>query len=117
MLEPKEIVLVPCPYTDDLSVEKFRPMIILSTRDHNNREGSVFGLVVTSNPKFSKKNSPFLIEINESDFDGKLRYKSFVLADAPYTTYTSEIRGTFGKISDSLYTRVLTQFNAAIQSV
>ncbi len=91
-------------------------MVIISSASHNNQEDSVFGLLVTSSPLLKKKNSPFLIEMGEKDFDGKLRYKSFVLTDVPYSTNISEVRGSFGTVSDEFYKIILERFKTAIQA-
>lgn len=116
MYQAKEIVLVPCPYTDDPTVEKLRPLLILSKESHNRNENCLFGLVLTSSPTISKKFSKYLIELTEKDINGnKLKYKSFVLTDMPYATYLSQIKGTFGKVTNLFFKNILEKFKECIE--
>lgn len=111
MYKEKEIVLVPCPYTDDISVEKQRPLLVISKEKHNKEEKCLFGLVVTSNPSLTQKKSDYLIEIEDKDIKkSKLKYQSYLVANMPYATYVSQVRGRFGTVENSFFNSALKKF-------
>ncbi|MCY7406080.1 MAG: type II toxin-antitoxin system PemK/MazF family toxin [Alkalinema sp. CAN_BIN05] len=48
MLNPGELVLIPVPFTD-LSSQKRRPVIMISSREYNQSSRDVLVVAVTSN--------------------------------------------------------------------
>ncbi|MDD4984141.1 MAG: type II toxin-antitoxin system PemK/MazF family toxin [Candidatus ainarchaeum sp.] len=111
MYSPKEIVLVSCPYTDDFSISKLRPLLVLSKDEHNTKEKRLFGLVITSSANMANPKSENTFEIKQSFLKmNKLQKQSFVLADMPYATFENQVKYKIDVISQEFFDKIVDKF-------
>jgi len=94
MYKQGDIVLIPIPFTD-LSSNKKRPVLILSSDSYNTNTEDLIVAAITSNID----DKPYNITITNDDlFDGNLLHTSCVRADKLYTLAQSIVVKKFGSV-------------------
>jgi mRNA interferase MazF len=102
MPEQGDIVLIPVPFTD-LTSQKRRPVIVISSNVYNRSGRDVIVVAMTSNPA----TAPFSFPVTSRDLVlGKLNRPSMVRVDKIYTLAQSLIVKKFGKVSAPIVTRI-----------
>jgi mRNA interferase MazF len=102
MPEQGEIVLIPVPFTD-LTTQKRRPVIVVSSDRHNRGSADVVVVAMTSRTY----SDAFSFQIDSSDLvAGKLNHPGTVRVDKIYTLATAIIVKRFGKVSPAVLERI-----------
>jgi mRNA interferase MazF len=102
MPEQGEIVLIPVPFTD-LTTQKRRPVIIVSSDAYNRRSPDVVVVAMTSRTYADS----FSFQIDSSDLvAGTLNHPGTVRVDKIYTLSTAIIVKRFGKVSPVVLDRI-----------
>jgi len=95
MYKQGDIVLIPVPFSD-LSSNKKRPVLIISSNTYNSLTDDIIVVAVTSNIT----NKKYCVDIEETDiFEGQLPAKSQVRADKIYTLAQSIIIKKIGCVT------------------
>jgi mRNA interferase MazF len=107
MPEQGDVVLVPVPFTD-LSSQKRRPVIVISSDSYNRQSADVVVVAMTSNPA----TTPFAFQITSSDLvEGTLNRPGTVRVDKIYTLAQAIIVKKFGKVSPLVVHRIRQVFD------
>lgn len=107
MPEQGDNVLIPIPFTD-LSSNKRRPVIVISSNEYNHKTADIVVVGMTSNPKIAD----YTFTISSSDLDqGKLNRPGQVRVDKIYTLSQSIVVKTFGRVNAN----VLDQIRGKLQ--
>jgi mRNA interferase MazF len=107
MPEQGDIVLIPVPFTD-LSSQKRRPVIVISSSDYAKITLDVVVVAMTSSPATSN----FSFRITSADLiDGTLNRPGTVRVDKIYTLAQSIIVKRFGKVSVDIVHRIRQLLN------
>ena len=109
MLSQGELVLIPVPFTD-LSSQKRRPVIIISSTVYNRVSRDIVVVAVTSNLATVPHSLPLVSEDLRS---GALKQTSQVRADRIYTLEQSLIVKSFGILKCEAIDRI----HAEIQTI
>ncbi|MBI2431423.1 MAG: type II toxin-antitoxin system PemK/MazF family toxin [Candidatus Hydrogenedentes bacterium] len=110
MLEQREIVLVPVPFTD-LTVVKSRPVLILSSSEYNTNHQDIIVAAITSR----MGQNAFGRIISSKDLDtGTLPRPSMVRADKIYTLDQRIVVKRFGKLCRVAFQDVLVALDSAL---
>jgi mRNA interferase MazF len=100
--EQGDIVLIPVPFTD-LSSQKRRPVIVISSDDYNRRGVDIIVVAMTSNPTAV----PFSFRITSADLvEGSLNRPGTVRVDKVYTLAQSIVVKRFAKTSSHIVQRI-----------
>ncbi len=100
--EQGEIVLIPVPFTD-LSAQKRRPVIVISSNACNRSSADIVVVAMTSHPA----SGPYRFQITTADLTrGTLHRPSTVRCDKIFTLAQSIIVKRFGKVSDATVARI-----------
>ncbi len=102
MLDQRDIVLIPIPFTD-LSSQRRRPVIIVSNDEYNRKTDDIVVVAMTSNLK--PTDYGFVITSNDLE-SGSLRRPSRVRADKIYTLSQSITMKTFGRVNEMTFDRI-----------
>lgn len=106
MYKRGEIVLIPVPFTD-LSSSKKRPVIIVSSDEHNSLSEDVICMAITS----QIRGLDYEIIIGNKDMEnGKLPKESCIRADKIYTLNRSIIVKKYGNLK-------LVKLNKAVSTI
>ncbi|MBI3922814.1 MAG: type II toxin-antitoxin system PemK/MazF family toxin [Armatimonadetes bacterium] len=106
----RDIVLIPVPFTD-LSSNKRRPILVLSTSAHNRRSPDIIVAAITSN--LSQRGVG--VDITTADLDeGTLAVDSHVRADKIYTLSKSIIVKRFGRLQASTFSQILAKMDGVL---
>ena len=98
-----EIVLIPVPFTD-LSSQKRRPVIVISSDAYNQRSLDIIVVAMTSNPAVA----PFSFQFTAADLiEGALNRPGMVRVDKIYTLAQSIVVKKFAKVSPEIIGRIL----------
>jgi mRNA interferase MazF len=90
-----DVVLVPVPFTD-LSSQRRRPVIVVSSNTYQNTTQDFVCVAMTSN----LKDEPFSFEITNADLeDGSLNRPGRVRADKIFTLAQAIITTRFGRVN------------------
>tara|TARA_Y100000310_G_scaffold345532_1_gene466147 strand:- start:11220 stop:11567 length:348 start_codon:yes stop_codon:yes gene_type:complete len=100
--EQGDIVLVPFPFTN-LSGIKQRPVLILSSKEYNQKGEDIITCGITSN--LSDKEHSILITEKEM-LSGKLPKASRIKSDKIFTLEKSIVKRKFGKVNSSVLEKV-----------
>ncbi len=103
-MTPKQgdIVLIPVPFTD-LSSQKRRPVVVISSDGYNKRSLDVVTVAMTSNPSIT----PFGFQIDSRDLvEGVLNRPGTIRADKIFTLSQTIIVKKFGRVSPAIVTRI-----------
>ncbi len=102
MPEQGAIVLIPVPFTD-LSSQKKRPVVIISSDDYNRTGLDVIVVAMTSRPAVA----PYGFQITTTDLiQGSLNRPGTVRVDKVYTLAKAIIVKNFGKVSPAVIERI-----------
>ncbi|MBD2329950.1 type II toxin-antitoxin system PemK/MazF family toxin [Alkalinema sp. FACHB-956] len=102
MLRQGELVLIPVPFTD-LSSQKRRPVIIISSTQYNRHSRDALVVAVTSNPDLV----PFSFTIDNPDLEsGNLKKPSVIRADKIYALDQTLIIKRFGVVNQVVIDRI-----------
>ena len=113
MYKQGDIVLIPVPFTD-LSSNKKRPVLILSSDRYNENTDDLIVAAITSN--IDEK--PYNTEITSNDLsDGNLLHKSCVRVDKLYTLAQSIVIKKFGVVKEEILTAVIEKAHDIITIV
>ncbi len=96
-----DIVLIPVPFTD-LTSQKKRPTIIISSNTYNEANEDIVVVALTSNiePR------DFTITLTTDDLEkGNLKVTSMIRVDKIYTLNKSIILKTFGRVKPAILTK------------
>lgn len=102
MLRQRDIVLIPIPFTD-LTSQKKRPAIIISSDKYNETNEDIVVVALTSN--IESRN--FTITLTADDLeDGVLKVTSMIRVDKIYTLNKSIIIKTFGRVKPDILAKI-----------
>lgn len=102
MLEQRDILLVPVPFTD-LSSAKRRPVVVVSNNAYNRQTSDIVVVAMTSN----LTPTDYGLTMTPSDLEsGKLNRPGQIRCDKVYTLAQSVVVKTFGRISDVTFSEV-----------
>ncbi len=102
MPEQGDVVLVPVPFTD-LSSQKRRPVIVVSSDAYHRVAADVIVVAMTSNPAVV----PYSFRIRSADLvEGSLNRPGTVRVDKIYTLAKTIIVKKFGKVSPQVLERI-----------
>lgn len=102
MPEQGDIVLIPVPFTD-LTSQKKRPVIVISSNDYNRLNADIVVVAMTSRPMVNA----FGFQIDSSDLiSGHLNHPGTIRADKIYTLASAIVVKRFGKVSPVIVERI-----------
>lgn len=102
MLKQGDIVLIPIPFTD-LTSQKRRPTIIISSNNYNEKHEDIVVVALTSNVE----SRDFTITLTTDDLEeGSLKVTSMIRVDKIYTLNKSIILKTFGRVKPAILTKI-----------
>lgn len=107
MPDQGEIVLVPVPFTD-LSSQKRRPVIVISSDNYNRLSSDIVVVAMTSNP--APVAHSFTID-SQDLVAGALNRPGTVRVDKIYTLHTALVVKRFGKVSSQIIQRIRQEFD------
>ena len=108
----REIWLIPVPFSD-LSAQKRRPVIVLSSDNYNENSSDFVVVAMTSNPR----SDLFSFMITSEDLaEGDLRRPSVIRADKIFSLAQSEALKRFGKVDHPTFVRILQRIAALMRS-
>jgi len=93
-----DIVLVPLPFTNLVSMKK-RPVLVLSRNEYNNVADDLIVVAITSNSDEKLYTVPLK---NENMADGTLKLDSYIRADKIYTLSQNLVVKRFGKVKKEI---------------
>jgi len=98
MYRQGEILIIPVPFTD-LTAQKKRPVLVLSTSHYNNIVDDIIVAAITSNVD----NKPYIVPLTNNDLaSGKLAMDSCIRADKIYTLSQNIIIKSFAEVKTSI---------------
>jgi mRNA interferase MazF len=102
MLRQRDIVLIPIPFTD-LTSQKKRPAVIISSDSYNESNEDVIVVALTSNIEQRE----FSIILNNEDLEnGVLKVTSMIRVDKIYTLNNSIIIKTLGRVKPNILLKI-----------
>ncbi len=111
MLKQGDIVLIPIPFTD-LTSQKRRPTIIISSNNYNEKHEDIVVVALTSNVEPQN----FTITLTSDDLEeGSLKVTSMIRVDKIYTLNKSIILKTFGRVKPAILTKIKTSLLKLIE--
>lgn len=110
MPKQRDIVLIPVPYSD-LSTNKKRPVLILSSDDALRRSTDMLVAAITSNLGAGTVG----VIIDTADLEGGiLPRRSLIRADKIYTLRQSDIVKPYGVLSKTTFEKVLAELDSVL---
>ena len=110
MPKQRDIVLIPVPYSD-LSTNKKRPVLVLSSDDALRRSSDMLVASVTSNLAAGTAG----IIIDAADLEaGVLPRRSLIRADKIYTLRQSDIVKPYGVLNKAAFEKVLAELDSVL---
>lgn len=107
MLSQGDIVLIPIPFTD-LSSQKRRPVIVISSDAYNQYAPDVIVVAMTSNPSLNA----YSFIITSADLEqGSLNRPGTVRVDKMYTLHQSLVVKRFGRVTPEILDRIRAMVN------
>ena len=106
MLKQGDIVLIPIPFTD-LTSQKRRPAVIISTAAYNEKNEDVVVVALTSNAE--PKNFSVILTSDDLE-DGNLKVTSMIRVDKNYTLNKSIVLKTFGRVKPDIISKIRESF-------
>jgi mRNA interferase MazF len=95
MPDQGDIVLIPVPFTD-LSSQKRRPVIVVSSNSYNRKTTDIVVVAMTSSPDVTE----YSFTITSADLEmGALNRPGRIRVDKIYTLSQSIIAKTFGRVN------------------
>lgn len=102
MLKQGDIILIPVPFTD-LTSQKKRPAVIISTTAYNEKNDDIVVVALTSNVE----DRDFSIILTTEDLEqGSLKVTSMIRADKIYTLSKSIVLKTFGQVKPDILPKI-----------
>ena len=102
MHRQRDIVLIPIPFTD-LTSQKKRPAIIISSDKYNEANEDIVVVALTSN--IEPRN--FTVTLTDNDLEnGDLKVTSMIRVDKIYTLNKSIIIKTFGGVKPDILVKI-----------
>jgi len=112
MLKQRDIVLIPIPFTD-LTSQKKRPAIIISSNSYNEKHEDIVVASLTSNVEMRD----YSILLSSDDLEeGHLKVTSMIRADKIYTLNKSIIIKTFGRVKLEILEKIKETFLKLIEN-
>jgi len=106
MPDQGDIVLIPVPFTD-LSSQKRRPVVVVSSNAHNRGSQDIVVVAMTSRPDQGR----FSFRIESPDLvDGTLNRPGTIRVDKVYTLAKSIVVKRFGSVSPKVLERIRGMF-------
>ena len=103
MYEQGDIVLIPIPFTD-LSSNKKRPVLVLSSNEYNKNTNDLIVAAITSNIYENK----YIVILTKNDLKyGNLLHISCVRTDKLYTLAQSIIIKKFGAVKTEFFSSII----------
>lgn len=113
MPNPGELILIPVPFTD-LSSQKRRPVIVISSGEYNQSSRDVLVIAINSN----LQPMPYSIPLNSEDMATEiLNQTSIIRADLVCTLEQSLIVKRFGVVKSEILERVIATIQQIISYV
>ncbi len=110
MPKQRDIVLIPVPYSD-LSTNKKRPVLVLSSDDALRRSSDMLVASVTSN--LAAGTAGIIIDTTDLEA-GVLPRRSLIRADKIYTLRQSDIIKPYGILSKATFEKVLAELDSVL---
>lgn len=102
MLNQRDIVLIPIPFTD-LSSQRRRPVVVISNDDYNHKTDDIVIVAMTSN----LMPTDYSFTITTADLEiGTLNRPSKVRVDKIYTLAQSTVVKTFGRVNETTFSKI-----------
>ncbi len=102
MLNQRDIVLIPIPFTD-LSSQRRRPVVVISNDDYNHKTDDIVIVAMTSN----LMPTDYSFTITTTDLEiGALNRPSKVRVDKIYTLAQSTVVKTFGRVNQTTFSKI-----------
>jgi mRNA interferase MazF len=106
-----DILLVPLPFTD-LTAQKKRPVLILSSGEYNSTSDDLIVVAITSNIEAK----PYVVLLTNDDMmSGALIKDSCIRADKIYTISRSVVIKCFGKVKTDIIEKTKNKLFEAIK--
>ena len=110
MLNQRDIVLVPIPFTD-LTSKRRRPVVVVSKDEYNHKAEDIVVVAMTSNLKAAD----YSFTITSADLAaGSLKKPSRIRVDKIYTLAQSIVVKRFGRLSEDSFDRIRQLFGALV---
>ncbi len=110
MYRQGDIVLIPIPFSD-LTNNKQRPVLIISSNSYNKMTEDIVVVAVTS----QLKDLDYSVVIETIDLhEGELKVTSAIRADKVYTLSKDIVKRKFGKVNSKVLDAVRTKINELI---
>ena len=111
MLNQRDIVLIPIPFTDLESYKK-RPALIISNNDYNKKNEDIVVVAITSNIE----SRDFTIVLTNDDLEeGFLKVASMIRVDKIYTLNKSIVLKIFGRVKPAIFLKIKDQLLKLIE--
>lgn len=109
----RDIVLVPFPFSD-LSMQKVRPVLILSNDAYNQQSSDIVVCGLTTN----LRPAPYSIIVDVANVEqpGTLRHKSRIKADAIASLEQSIIVKQIARLKLSVFRKIVTEIEDLIKT-
>lgn len=111
MLNQRDIVLIPIPFTD-LASQKKRPAIIISSDAYNQTNEDIVVVALTSN--IETRNFTIILTSNDLE-NGTLKVISMIRVDKIYTLNKSIVLKTFGQVKPDILIKIRDLFLKLIE--
>ena len=102
-VEQGDIVLIPFPYSNLITIKR-RPVLIISNDRHNNPNRDIICCSITSSKKFFYKG--FLVD-NKDLKSGNLDYSSIIIPSKIFTILQNKIIKRLGKLNTNKLKEVI----------
>lgn len=102
MPKQRDIVLIPIPFTD-LTSQKRRPAIIISSNNYNEINEDIVVVALTSNVE--PRDFTIMLTSNELE-EGTLKVTSIIRVDKIYTLNKSIVLKIFGKVKPDILSKI-----------
>ena len=102
MPKQRDIILIPIPFTD-LTSQKRRPAIIISSNNYNETNEDIVVVALTSN--IEPRDFTIMLTSDELE-EGTLKVTSIIRVDKIYTLNKSIVLKTFGKVKPDILSKI-----------
>lgn len=110
MYNQRDILLIPIPFTD-LSSNKRRPVLVISSSDYNEKTEDIIVVAVTSN---LEEKGYGVIFNNDDMLEGYLKMDSCIRADKIYTLSKTIVIKKFGAVRKEIIDKVKEKINKVL---
>jgi len=109
----RDIVLVPFPFSD-LSMQKVRPVLILSNDTYNQQSSDIVVCGLTTNLRIAPYS--IIIDVTDVEQPGTLRYKSRIKADTIASLEQSILVKQIARLKLSVFRKIITEIEDLIKT-